>query len=192
MSDSTQRPALSVLTGAAQASGELRAPPRLASVPPPQPVPPQQLGLDGVPARTDTLLSLGLQGISFVTFTSVLRRHSVRTVLDLRVSSSFRGDGFSMHQVLVLFEANRIRYRRLPALVNRRDDGSLNEHVRQRRYAAFLADQRPSLAEVRALILKGPAVLLGWESNHAGSDRAILIDALLRESSEPFQLILAP
>jgi hypothetical protein len=192
MSDTTQRPALSVVTGAAQASGELRPRPTLASVPPPQPVRPHQLGLEGVPARPDTLISLGLQGIDFTDFASTLRRHGVRVVLDLRVSSSFRGSGFSMQLVLALFESQRVQYRRLPALVDRRDDRLVNEHVRQRRYAAFLAEQSARLAEVHALVLKGPAILIGWESHHPGSDRAILIDALQRLSTTTFELIVAP
>jgi hypothetical protein len=138
------------------------------------------------------LISLGLQGLSFDTFALALRRHGVCIVLDLRVSSSFRGEGFSMEHVLALFEGARIRYRRLPSLVDRREDPGLSEAVRQRRYALFLEEQRDALGEIRASIRKGPAALLGWEALHAGSDRAVLVDALQRQSGDSFDLIVLP
>ena len=133
-----------------------------------------------------------MRELDFTTFASLLREHAVRVVLDLRVSSSFRGSGFSVERVFEVFEGCRIRYRRLPNLVNRRDDAPLNEHVRQRRYAAFLEEQKTALAELRALVRAGPAVLLGWEADHATSDRAILIDALQLTGAERFQLVVAP
>jgi hypothetical protein len=192
MNNESERPTLSIVPGAAGVAREPRSRATLASVPPPAAVAPQQLRLEGVPARTDTLISVGLHGLTFMSFATLLRKHGVRVVLDLRVSSSFRGNGFSMQQVFTLFDELRIHYRRLPALADRRDDCTLNEHVRQRRYAAFLDGCIADLVAVRSLILKGPAVLLGWESAHLGSDRAILADALQRVGSEPFELVVAP
>ena len=144
------------------------------------------------PPHPDTLISLGLRDLDFSTFASVLRQYGVRVVLDFRVSSSFRGPGFSMEAVSQLFEATRIQYRRLPRLADRQDDIPLNQHVRQRRYAVFLEEKKATLEELRALIRGGPAVLLGWEAGHVGSDREVLIEALQRASAEPFQLVVAP
>ena len=186
----TQRPTLFVIAGEAQVGNERRSGPTLAPVPPPKPTQPQQLTLHGVPAHPDTLISLGLRELDFATFSSVLREHSARILLDLRVSPSFRGSGFSVARVQHLFDSQRIHYKRLPSLVNCAEDVQLNPHVQQRRYAAFLEQQKPALAELRALIRRGPAVLLGWDSSHEGSDRAVLVDVLQRVSSEPFELVI--
>jgi hypothetical protein len=190
MSSTTQRPTLFVIAGEAQFGNERRSGPPLVPVPPPKPTQPQQLTLQGVPARTDMLVSLGLQELDFATFSSVLRAHSARVLLDLRISPSFRGSGFSVPRVQVLFASQQIHYRRLPSLVNSTDDMQLDPHVRQRQYAAFLEEQKPALVELRALIRRGPAVLLGWASNHQGSDRAVLVDVLQRVSGEPFELAI--
>lgn len=192
MSNTTMRPRLIVVASEAQPSGTRQRRAVLASVPPPKPTPPQQLSLQGVPARPDTLISLGLRDLDFATFASSLREHGVRIVLDLRVSSSFRGSGFSVNRVFGLFEANHIHYRRLPKLVDRRDEVPLNAHVRLRRYAAFLEEQKNVLLELRTLVRAGPALLLGWETDHSSSDRAILVEVLRRTTADPFELVVPP
>lgn len=192
MSSTIQRPILSVVTGEAQLTSEGRPRGALASVPSPKPSPPQQLGLQGVPAHPDTLISVGLHGMDFMTFASVVHRHAVRTVLDFRVSSSFRGSGFSIDAVFRLFEMQGIRYRRLPGLVDRRDGAFVNDHVRQRQYAMFLEKQKDVLKDIRELVRNGPAALVGWEANHVNSDRAILVDVLQSAGVERFILVIAP
>lgn len=191
MSEITQRPTFVVVPGEAQAENHPRPRVALASVPPPKPVRPQQLGLHGVPMHSDTLISVGLQGLNFAKFSSLVREHGTRVVLDLRVSSSFRSGGFSVHEVLALFEEQRIHYRRLPGLVDRRDQVVGNEQVRKRRYADFLEQQKASLDVIRKLIRQGPAVLIGWEANHADSDRAVFVDVLQRTYTERFALVVA-
>ena len=202
MSDA-QRPTLRLIHG--EVSGQCRpaaggtrdrvdrrAAPTLTVVPR-GPATPHQLTLPGVYTRADTLVSLGVRDLDFTAFATVLQRHGARVVLDARVSPSFRGVGFSVARVEQLFGARGIAYKRFPGLAHVEGTTRGSPHVERRRYEAYLVEEprRALLDDLRDMIRRGPAVLLGWEPVHEGSDREALIAVLLRAYEDPFDLAVA-
>jgi hypothetical protein len=95
-------------------------------------------------------------------------------------------------RVEALFSEQCIRYRRLTDLMLAADDLSTNVHVRRAHYAAFLDPKKEALVMVRESVRNGPAALLSWDRDHAGSEREVLTDALQRCGSERFDLLFAP
>jgi hypothetical protein len=151
-----------------------------------------QLSLPGVVVRPETLVSLGMGDLDFDTFAAWLRRCGARAVLDLRVSASFRGVGFSVARVRQLLDATGVEYTRFPDLANVVEDLRVDPRVLLRRYEVHLeaARRRPLLDDLRSMVRRGPAVVLGWEPEHRGSDREALVDVLRRVYVDSFDLVV--
>jgi Protein of unknown function, DUF488 len=127
------------------------------------------------------LLSVGINGLTFDAFQTLLTDAGVRFIVDLRHLAAFRGHGFSEEKTHSVLHRLGVTYERCYELRNEFAGSSSNRHTVLERYATCLRDTKSAvLDKIVAYLQRGPVLLLGPEPTHAGTEREI-VAALLGE-----------
>lgn len=187
MSDDLKRVSFQLLQGGSTASAPRKA--ELTVVPRREP-PPTQLGFPFIRTTDQLVISVGYEGLTQAMLDKLLSTYMPSSVVDIRVSPSFNNHALSRDTVAKALKAFRVKYFHLHELANRFVGDSLDFRWSLERYAASLVENS-HVAELHELVEQGPVVLLGSTQEHAGSERAVLIDELKRRWPS-FQLVLHP
>ena len=152
--------------------------------------PPKQLELLSTMAwKTNTVVSVTIEDWRAEQFAALIGRLLIRMVIDVRLSPSFYGNGFSRTAVLEMFESRRIAYCRRPQLANCHVGTTWNEIVALQRYEEQLREQSEDIEWLAEQVNNGPVMLLGSNDQHGGSERDVLIRSLQRRGVE-FDLVV--
>ena len=150
-----------------------------------------QLAFPFARSRNATLVSIGLAGLSFEDFLTILDEHEIRVLLDQRVSPLFRGNGFRVGKLHSALQERDIRYLHFPELTNPFATENLKRETILLSYRRSLKEKQSELERLYHLVLDGPLLVLGWAPEHDQSERAVLIDALAEFNSEFDLVVLA-
>jgi hypothetical protein len=143
------------------------------------PQPPQQLELFASLFEPPKIVSVGFDGITFTLFESIIRTEGIKKVIDIRLSPSFWGRGFSIESFRALLEHSKTSYEHVPVFANKYIGDSWDYDVTMRKYADYIQTQRDALLELEDKVREGPLLLLGRTPSHGASARAILVNALI-------------
>jgi hypothetical protein len=148
----------------------------LRAVTAPPPVEPVQLALLGIGPSIRCVLSVGLDGVSGSRLQDLLLSEQVRHVIDLRRSPTFRSDaGLSLQESIRRAVCS---YLHVPELANPYLGSPTPDWEKTQKYREHLNSSTESMVNLARLVDDGPVLLLSWQPVHAGSDRAVVIDAL--------------
>ncbi len=136
-------------------------------------------------ARGAVLLStIGYEGRTPEELVAILKHGGVTRVIDVRQMPLSRKPGFSKTALAEFLRARGIEYVGVPrlgtppAIRDRYKKGGNFARLR-RDYVAYLAGQKPAVAELRALAAQGGCVLLCFERDPQQCHRSILADMLV-------------
>jgi len=163
----------------------------LTSLPLQRRSPPQQIELPVVSAARNLLIVHSYLLLNdFEAFRRIVIAHTVRRVLDIRVSPSFAERGFSKQRVQTLLQQVGGEYRWSRELCNPFVGESWNRAVTLERYRAHLGEHRPLL---RALLEETDdnTLLLGDHRAYPSSECSVVIDALVSAAGR-FKLSIDP
>ena len=142
-------------------------------------VPAVQLGFPFVRIASNTVVSVGYEGLTQEALEALLSGYLPSALVDIRVSPSFNSYRLSRERVARALKEHHVRYLRFHGLANRFVGDSLDFRETLERYAEWIR-QRSQLFELRSLIDRGPVLLLSGLSSHELSDRSVLVDELQR------------
>jgi len=178
--DDLKVPNLSILLGEGRPAH--KAKPFLTVVPYHR-APPQQLDLFDATLASRKIVSVGIDGLDLECFAHIVASEKIRRVIDMRLSPSFLGRGFSPENVRSLLQRADVAYEHVPALANRYIGDSWDDTFVLQKYATYIRAQHGALQQLNDRIANGPILLLGRTPAHAFSSRAVLVNALLEVGS---------
>lgn len=188
MSDESRRPIFRLLPGGSDTASpsrevELKVLPRRA--------PPRvQLGFPFVRSSNKALISVGYNGLTQQILERLLAEHMPTSFVDIRISPSFNNHVLKRDAVSQALKSSGVRYFHFPELANRFVGDALGFRWSLEKYAASLEDNA-HLVRIHELIEQGPIVLLSGPSDHASSERAILVEELKRRWPA-FEVVVYP
>nr|WP_249351569.1 DUF488 family protein [Corallococcus exiguus] len=140
---------------------------------------PQQLDLFSESSPSSRIISLGFDGVDFGSFERLIKNEHIKTIVDVRLSPSFIGRGFSLDNFSSLIQHHSIGYEHMPALANKYIGEHWDAGIILNRYAEHVWTNRELLVQLKHKAAEGPLLLLGRTPHVGLSGRSILIDALV-------------
>lgn len=130
-----------------------------------------------------TLYTIGYEGIDINGFLSLLHRHAVQTVVDVREMPISRKPGFSKKILSDTLDVSGLQYVHIPklgcpkAIRNRyRDDGNWTQYTAS--FLKYLDMQHETLAELASMAGKSNCALMCFEADFNRCHRSMVADAV--------------
>ncbi|RKH15338.1 DUF488 domain-containing protein [Corallococcus sp. CA053C] len=139
---------------------------------------PQQLELFGEAFSLPKIISVGLDGIDFDLFEEIIKTENIKHIIDIRLSPSFLGRGFSLEVLRSLIQREGVNYEHAPVFANKYVGESWDQAKVMHKYAEYIWTQKDALAQLKEKASAGPLLLLGRATHHCVSGRSILTNAL--------------
>lgn len=149
----------------------------------------EQLKFPFVDLPTSVLISLGYEGCSFDDFDYLIRRCQPRTLIDVRISPSFTTRGFTPDAVIHTLTECGVSYHYASQLGNRFISDHWDPAASLETMRKYLAQHAHLLDWLRGSLREGRVVLMGRSPNHHESERAVIVEELVR--LEPDVLCIA-
>ena len=141
-----------------------------------------QMSLPFVKPSTHAIISVGLDMLDYSSFELLVKTCEIAQIVDIRISPSFWGRGFSRPAIDDLFFRTGIVYRQCPELANVFVGDSALSHagVVLERFRDHIRAKADLLQSFGTLVSHGPVLLVSRSSLHAHSERAIVVEELAR------------
>jgi hypothetical protein len=151
---------------------------------------PVQMSLPFIKPAARAVISVGFDALDFPAFVALVKGVEARRVVDVRISPSFVSRGFSRPGVDVLFQQMGVTYVSATELGNRFVGQPLEpEWAASNRFREYLRGHMELLRTLATWIATGPIVLMSRTARHEESERAILLDEIVRLGTD-FDLYL--
>lgn len=130
-----------------------------------------------------TIFTIGYEGIDIQAFLSLLIKHDVRTVVDIRELPLSRKPGFSKRGLSDILAASGLGYVHMVQLGCPKDvrdrykkDGSWKQYTKG--FLQYLDGQADAVEELGAMAIESPCALMCFEADYARCHRSFVANAL--------------